>query len=147
MPQLDVSTFPTQIFWLIIFFTIFMFFIWNIILPKINHSLQNRDAYISSIENKTKKKESLTSVIKTDNDKKLTTSTLETERRLKEIKVKLAKEFSKTSARLNSEYKNKIRIGFHEIQTNAKSIEEDLLKENLEEFIELASQRIIKNVK
>lgn len=147
MPQLDVSTFPTQIFWLIIFFTIFMFFIWNIILPKINHSLQNRDAYISSIENKTKKKESLTSVIKTDNDKKLTTSTLETERRLKEIKVKLAKEFSKTSARLNSEYKNKIRIGFHEIQTNAKSIEEDLLKENLGEFIELASQRIIKNVK
>lgn len=147
MPQLDVSTFPTQIFWLIIFFTVFMFFVWNIILPKISHSLKNRDLYISSIENQIKKKDSLTAIIRSDNDKKLTTSTLETERRLKEIKVKLAKEFSKTSARLNAEYKSKIRTGFHEIQTNAKSVEEDLLKENLAEFVELASQRIIKNVK
>ena len=46
MPQLDISTFPSQIFWLIITFSALFFVIWRISVPKIADTLEARQKRI-----------------------------------------------------------------------------------------------------
>ena len=46
MPQLDISTFPSQIFWLIITFSALFFVVWRISVPKIADTLEARQKRI-----------------------------------------------------------------------------------------------------
>jgi F-type H+-transporting ATPase subunit b len=46
MPQLDPSTFPTQIFWLVICFAVLYFLMWKVALPRIGEVLQERQERI-----------------------------------------------------------------------------------------------------
>jgi F-type H+-transporting ATPase subunit b len=46
MPQFDITTFASQIFWLIISFAIVFLFIWRIGLPRIANTLENRQKKI-----------------------------------------------------------------------------------------------------
>ena len=47
MPQFDTTTFASQIFWLVVSFTIVFLFIWRIALPRISDTLENRQRRIS----------------------------------------------------------------------------------------------------
>lgn len=42
MPQLDPKFFATQIFWLVVTFTIFLVVVWRVVLPKIGNTLEDR---------------------------------------------------------------------------------------------------------
>ena len=46
MPQLDISTFSSQIFWLIASFTALFLIVWRIGVPKISHVLETRQKRI-----------------------------------------------------------------------------------------------------
>ena len=46
MPQLEITTFPSQIFWLIISFAILYFCISRLIIPKISRVLKERELQI-----------------------------------------------------------------------------------------------------
>ena len=46
MPQFDITTFASQIFWLIVSFAIVFLFIWRIGLPRIANTLENRQKKI-----------------------------------------------------------------------------------------------------
>ena len=46
MPQLDISTFSSQIFWLIASFTALFLILWRIGVPKISHVLETRQKRI-----------------------------------------------------------------------------------------------------
>ena len=46
MPQLDVSTFSSQIFWLVVSFTTLFLIVWRIGVPKISHVLETRQKRI-----------------------------------------------------------------------------------------------------
>ena len=46
MPQLDVSTFSSQIFWLVVSFTALFLIVWRIGVPKISHILETRQKRI-----------------------------------------------------------------------------------------------------
>ena len=50
MPQLDISTYASQIFWLIFFFGILYLFILRVFLPRINQIIKNRGSLLSSME-------------------------------------------------------------------------------------------------
>ena len=47
MPQLDISTFPSQIFWLVITFIAMFLIMWRISVPKIADALEARQKRIS----------------------------------------------------------------------------------------------------
>ncbi len=47
MPQFDTSTFASQIFWLVVCFTVVFAFAWRIVLPRIAATLENRQRKIS----------------------------------------------------------------------------------------------------
>ncbi|MHA1538839.1 MAG: F0F1 ATP synthase subunit B family protein [Alphaproteobacteria bacterium] len=42
MPQLDPSTFASQLFWLAVTFGLFLLIVWRVALPKIGHVLEDR---------------------------------------------------------------------------------------------------------
>jgi F-type H+-transporting ATPase subunit b len=46
MPQLDPEFWASQVFWLILIFSILYLVIWKIFLPKINYSIENRKSRI-----------------------------------------------------------------------------------------------------
>ena len=46
MPQLDISTFSSQIFWLVVTFTTLFLIVWRIGVPKISHVLETRQKRI-----------------------------------------------------------------------------------------------------
>lgn len=56
MPQFDTKTFPEQIFWLIVSFTILFFIMWKIALPIVHDTLVKRE---KKIEEDLKKAEAL----------------------------------------------------------------------------------------
>ena len=43
MPQLDPSTFASQIFWLVVTFVAMSLILWRIALPRISATLESRD--------------------------------------------------------------------------------------------------------
>ena len=47
MPQFDISTFPSQILWLILSFSVVFLFMWRVGLPKISTTLESRQRKIS----------------------------------------------------------------------------------------------------
>jgi F-type H+-transporting ATPase subunit b len=42
LPQLDMATWPGQLFWLAVTFTVLFIFLWRMILPKIGMAIENR---------------------------------------------------------------------------------------------------------
>jgi F-type H+-transporting ATPase subunit b len=49
LPQLDTSTFASQIFWVLIGFLLVYLFVSKIFVPKIEMILQNRDVYVDGM--------------------------------------------------------------------------------------------------
>lgn len=54
MPQLDVSTYTSQLFWLIICFTVLYFTLKNSIIPRLDQIIKNRWNHIEGAQNKAK---------------------------------------------------------------------------------------------
>ncbi|MDR1366256.1 MAG: hypothetical protein LBJ03_04230 [Holosporales bacterium] len=52
MPQLDFTTFPSQIFWIVVGFGLFYVATSRIILPKIGSALEDRQKYVADFLNK-----------------------------------------------------------------------------------------------
>jgi len=49
MPQLDVSTYTSQLFWLLISWGILFIFLWKVIVPKMSGKLSKREAKIKEL--------------------------------------------------------------------------------------------------
>ena len=47
LPQMDISTFPSQIFWLIVTFSILYIFMWKFVIPKLRNTIEERKDKIS----------------------------------------------------------------------------------------------------
>ena len=45
MPQLDFSTYTSQVFWLIVTFSILFLLVWRVIAPKVTDALEARQIY------------------------------------------------------------------------------------------------------
>ena len=42
LPQMDISTFPSQIFWLVVTFSILYMFMWKFVIPKLRITIEER---------------------------------------------------------------------------------------------------------
>mgnify|MGYP000537689882 CR=1 FL=1 len=48
LPQMDISTFPSQIFWLVVTFSILYMFMWKFVIPKLRITIEERRDKISN---------------------------------------------------------------------------------------------------
>ena len=51
MPQLDITTFASQLFWLFVTFSLFYLIMCRVILPRISSTIFNREEYINNNKN------------------------------------------------------------------------------------------------
>ena len=55
LPQMDISTFPSQIFWLVVTFSILYIFMWKFVIPKLRTTIEERRDKISNDINEAEK--------------------------------------------------------------------------------------------
>lgn len=106
MPQLDISVFPTQIFWLVITFLPLFLIVWRIIVPRISDTLEARQKRINdNLEKATRSKEEA-EVANKAYEAYIAEAQIDASRIISDSKVLLANEIEKqeaeTSSRLDS---------------------------------------------
>lgn len=147
MPQLDVASFSTQLFWLAIFFAGFTWCMWRLVVPGIKKSLDSRTLHFSALSDKSMADQEKANALLKESEEKLAKSRAEISVRYKEISSDLAKDLSKKRSKLGIEYKAKIRENFQLIQQDAAEAEKEIIANELKEFVKLAYERVMSDVK
>ena len=77
LPQMDISTFPSQLFWLIITFTALYLFMWKFVIPRLGTTIEERKDKISNDINDAENLNSEASKILENYDDKMNSASLE----------------------------------------------------------------------
>ena len=130
MPQLDLTTWPTQIFWLIISFTSFFIIIRFLITPKIKNVIDNRSLQIESDIEQSKKINAKIINIREEYDKSILEAKEKLLQQTKEAinfaNVEIEKKELEISKKIENKFKN------HEKQLLNEKLK---IKQNLEKLV------------
>ena len=130
MPQLDLTTWPTQIFWLIISFTSFFIIIRFLITPKIKNVIDNRNLQIESDIEQSKKINAKIINIREEYDKSILEAKEKALQQTKEAinfaNVEIEKKELEISKKIENKFKN------HEKQLLNEKLK---IKQNLEKLV------------
>ena len=141
MPQLNTEFWPSQVFWLILIFSILYLIIWKIFLPRITYSVENRKSRIvNDLDEAQKLKENAEIKLKEYN-KIIENSKQEAKKIIEDGRKKLDKDI----ANKKKDFSNQIE---KEIVAAEKAIE-DLKKTSLSNISKIASEtsaELIKNI-
>jgi len=74
LPQMDISTFPSQIFWLVVTFSILYMFMWKFVIPKLRITIEERRDKISNDINEAEKLKSESEEILNKYESKMSSS-------------------------------------------------------------------------
>ena len=86
LPQMDISTFPSQIFWLIVTFSILYIFMWKFVIPKLRITIEERRDKISNDINEAEKLKSEAEEILNKYESKISSSNQDAQKIIVEAK-------------------------------------------------------------
>ena len=137
LPQMDISTFPSQIFWLIVTFSILYVFMWKFVIPKLRITIEERRDKISNDINEAEKLKSEAEEILNKYKSKMTSSNQDA--------VKIIAEAKKQSDEYTEKVKrdNKSKVNAMIEESNIKIAEQE--KKSKSE-IEKATLETIKSI-
>ena len=115
MPQLNPEFWASQIFWLILIFSILYIVIWKIFLPKITDSIENRKSRIVNDLNETQK-------LKENAEKKLR----EYNKIIEDAKNEAKRIIEDNKKKLENDIKNKKKIFNEEIEKELVTVEKEI---------------------
>ena len=132
MPQLDPEFWASQVFWLILIFSILYLVIWKIFLPKINYSIENRKSRIvNDLDEAQKLKESAEKKLKEYN-KIIENSKQEAKKIIEDERKKLDQDIKNKKKDFNNQIEKEITAVEKEIK--------DLKKTSLSNISKIASE-------
>jgi len=132
MPQLDPEFWASQVFWLILIFSILYLVIWKIFLPKINYSIENRKSRIvNDLDEAQKLKESAEKKLKEYN-KIIENSKQEAKKIIEDERKKLDQDIENKKKDFNNQIGKEITAVEKEIK--------DLKKTSLSNISKIASE-------
>ena len=132
MPQLDPEFWASQVFWLILIFSILYLVIWKIFLPKINYSIENRKSRIvNDLDEAQKLKESAEKKLKEYN-KIIENSKQEAKKIIEDERKKLDQDIDNKKKDFNNQIEKEITAVEKEIK--------DLKKTSLSNISKIASE-------
>ena len=141
MPQLNPEYWGSQVFWLIIIFSILYLIIWKIFLPKITYSIENRKSRIvNNLDEAQKLKESAEEKLKEYN-KIIEKSKNEAKKIIDDSSKKLEQDIEKKTQKINEEIGKELLVVEKEIR--------DLKNSSLESIKKIAveiSSEIVKKI-
>lgn len=143
MPQLDISTYIPQLFWLVITFSFFVYVCSKYFIPMIGKIVGDRTKSIAKKTeeaelNKYKASEVLEATNKDYNE---TISNLDKEKR--ERKNELFKEFSAKKEELKDAAKDRLKKGIAEVNSDIEAAEKDL-NQDIDNIVNTLEDKIIK---
>ena len=137
LPQMDISTFPSQLFWLIITFTALYLFMWKFVIPRLSTTIEERKDKISNDINDAEHLNSEASKILENYDDKMNSASLE------------SNEIVSSSKATMNEYLDKLKKD-NEIKINAMIAESERKihqqKQQSEQEIKKATIDTIKSI-
>ena len=132
MPQLDPEFWASQVFWLILIFSILYLVIWKIFLPKINYSIENRKSRIvNDLDEAQKLKESAEKKLEEYN-KIIENSKQEAKRIIEDERKKFDQDIENKKKDFNNQIEKEITAVEKEIK--------DLKKTSLSNISKIASE-------
>lgn len=143
MPQLDISTYIPQLFWLVITFSFFVYVCSKYFIPMIGKIVGDRTKSIAKKTeeaelNKYKASEVLEATNKDYNE---TIANLDKEKR--ERKNELFKEFSAKKEELRDAAKDRLKKGIAEVNSDIEAAEKDL-NQDIDNIVNTLEDKIIK---
>ena len=147
MPQLDFSTYPSLIFWLILTFGFTFIMLKYFITPQISDTLETRQNKISSDLEIAKKFRDEAEINRLDQEKSLKDSRLEAQKKYKNVIDKIKSKIAKDEVSLISQLKPIIDKGEKKILDLRKEVLSKISETSSEIAVEITKKIFSKNIK
>ncbi len=147
MPQLDFSTYPSLIFWLILTFGFTFIMLKYLITPQISDTLETRQNKISSDLEIAKKFRDEAEINRLDQEKSLKDSRLEAQKKYKNVIDKIKSKIAKDEVSLISQLKPIIDKGEKKILDLRKEVLSKISETSSEIAVEITKKIFSKNIK
>lgn len=141
MPQLDISTYTSQIFWLLIGFYVFYTMVHKSIIPSITDNVKRRENYVKEIAYHTNKIKAETSTLENIALDMYDQAIFSIERTEEEEKVRIRKTMAQLRKEMYDVYHQALSSQAQQLQDESESVIDDI-QNNISCFIDLASQEI-----
>lgn len=132
MPQLNPEFFVSQLFWLLIFFSFLLIFLWRVSLPRIANVLEKRQSRIDQNLSVAKELQEQAQNIETNINNQINEAKEQTDKKIKQTITSLQDEVSTKLSSLDTELEKKIYESEKEIIKNRdsqlKTINEEIIK-------------------
>lgn len=132
MPQFDLSTAPSQIFWLVVIFVLFYLVLWRLVLPRMSQVMETRQRKIDDDLARAERLRNEAAAVLADYEKTLAQARAEAGRLMKEASDAAAKEQAERLAAFNaelaartSEAEDRIDEAVAEAESNLRAIAAD----------------------
>jgi len=137
MPQLDISTYSSQLFWLFVTFSVFLFISVFFIVPRFNRNIESRDNQIAkegeeSESNRFKATEILSSV-----NKRFESVKSEINDKTRNEKNRIFKGFIEERDKIRDEAKAKLRSSLDEIKKSVADTDIGISEEFVNDIVSL----------
>ena len=146
MPQLDFTTYPSLIFWLLVTFSFTFIMLKFFITPQISDTLETRQNKISSDLETAKKFRDEAELNRLDQEKALKESRLEAQKKYKNIIDKIKLKISKDEVILTSKLKPIIDKGEKEILDLRKEVLNKISETSTEISIDITKKIVNKKI-
>lgn len=123
MPQLDISTFPSQIFWLVICFAILCFAMVTFLVPRMSQAMASRASELNTLQHKANQLLAEAEKLNRQNAEKLQTAKHDVNLKISEVTIELAKlKDEKIHA-----FESKLQQQAHDLQNKLNKNKEEIL--------------------
>lgn len=135
MPQLDISTYSSQLFWLFVSFLLFVSICTFFILPKLTKNLDGRKSIIANDLKKSEMNRYKASEILSSVNERFDSLKSELDDKFRNEKSELFKNFIDKKDKIKSETKIKLRSAIAEVESNAANLRDEISEQFVDDLV------------
>lgn len=142
MPQLDPSTYPSQLFWLVVTFAILFLLMWKVALPRVGTTIEARERKIRDDLERAEALKSDIAGVEESIDKILSDARSEAQETLRKASDKISADIAKKQEKLDADIAKQIAEAEERIAADRKQAL-DNIREVAEEVAAAAVEKVI----
>lgn len=135
MPQLDISTYSSQLFWLFISFLLFVSVCTFVILPRFTKNLDGRKSIIADNLNKSEMNRYKASEVLSSVNKRFDSLKSELDDKFRNEKNELFKNFIDKKDKIKSETKIRLRSAIAEVESSAANLSSEISEQFVDNLV------------
>tara|TARA_Y100000741_G_scaffold3455_1_gene2905 strand:+ start:43 stop:591 length:549 start_codon:yes stop_codon:yes gene_type:complete len=144
LPQMDISTFPSQIFWLVVTFSILYIFMWKFVIPKLRITIEERKDKISNDVNEAEKLKSEAEEILSKYESKISSSNQDAQKIITEARNQSDEYIDKVKKENEAKITSMIEDSNMKIKEQEKKSKSEIEKATLETIKSISAKFIDK---